>query len=53
MFSPETYWDAVDRAENMEKVRALCPGNRLLSWNMIRLLSMVMYEDYALFPSHD
>lgn len=38
----------VVRAENMSQVRA---GSTMkLSWEMTRLLSLVMYEDYDLFP---
>lgn len=48
MFTPETYWDAVDRAENMAKVRASLTVGSILSWEMIRLLATVIFEGYEI-----
>ena len=42
MFEPETYWEMVDRVENMEKVRA--SSSIPLSWEMTRLLTAVIFE---------
>lgn len=44
------YHAMVDRAEDMEKVRASSPTK--LSWEMTRLLALVMFADYVLFPNH-
>ena len=45
----EFFFAAVKLAENMEKVRASSPTK--LSPEMTRLLALVMFENYELFPA--